>query len=169
MSSGAVGCSDRGECCSRRINGVCQLYCGIAQVDDIKLEGCDGCQSVSYCSDICQGNHREQHKEGCKRIAAELHDRNLFEQPEESHLGECPICFFPLSLDMAKSCDGCCYAGYISDGGYNCPFCREPHVDNDEEHNNKMVMKRVEANDPNALCRIGGLRYHEGDYLAAFL
>ena len=64
---------------------------------------CDGCQSVSYCSDICQENHREQHKEGCKRIAAELHDRNLFEQPEESHLGECPICFFPLSLDMAKS------------------------------------------------------------------
>ena len=53
------------------------------------------------------------------------------------------------------------YAGYISDGGYNCPFCREPHVDNDEEHNNKMVMKRVEAkNDPNALCRMGGLRYH---------
>ena len=133
------------------------------------MEECDGCQSVSYCSDICQENHREQHKEGCKRIAAELHDRNLFEQPEESHLGECPICFFPLSLDMAKSCDGCCYAGYISDGGYNCPFCREPHVDNDEEHNNKMVMKRVEANDPNALCRMGALRYHEGDYPAAFL
>jgi TPR repeat protein len=26
-----------------------------------------------------------------------------------------------------------------------------------------MVMKRVEANDPNALCRMGALRYHEGD------
>jgi hypothetical protein len=30
---------------------------------------------------------------------------------------------------------------------------------NDEEHI-KMVMKRVEENDPNALCQMGGLRYY---------
>ena len=102
MSSSAVDAAEAAVEAEKEAVEVCCANCGIAQVDDIKLEECDGCQSVSYCSNMCQENHREQHKEDCKRIEAELHDQNLFEQPEESHLGECPICFFPLSLDMAK-------------------------------------------------------------------
>jgi actin-related protein len=90
---------------------VCCANCGIAQVDDIKLKICDGgCDLVKYCSDICQENHREQHEEGCKKRKAELHDKELFEQPAGSHLGECPLCFLPMPLDPQKStfCSGCC-------------------------------------------------------------
>ncbi len=73
--------------------------CGIAAVDDVKLDECNGgCDLVEYCSDNCQENHREQHKGECKRRKDDLHDKELFEQPEESHLGECPICFLPRCL-----------------------------------------------------------------------
>jgi hypothetical protein len=76
--------------------------CGIAPVDDIKLKICDGCDLVKYCSDACRENHREQHEEVCKKRKAELHNRELFEQPEETCFGECPICFLPLPLDERK-------------------------------------------------------------------
>lgn len=72
---------------------MCCASCGRAEVDDIKLMDCDGgCDLVKYCSDDCQENHREQHEEECRKRGAELRDRDLFEQPDESHLGECPIC-----------------------------------------------------------------------------
>ena len=32
-----------------------------------------------------------------------LSDKELFEQPDGSHLGECPLCVLPLSLDLKKS------------------------------------------------------------------
>jgi len=64
--------------------------CGIAQVDDIELKECAECDLVKYCSDECQ-NYKPQHKEDCKKRAAELHDEILFQQPESSHLGDCPI------------------------------------------------------------------------------
>ena len=35
--------------------------CGITAVDDIKLKECNDCQSVTYCSDKCREDHREQH------------------------------------------------------------------------------------------------------------
>jgi hypothetical protein len=38
----------------------------------------------------------------CKKRAAELRDEILFKQPENTHLGDCPICFLPLSLDLEK-------------------------------------------------------------------
>ena len=41
--------------------------CGIAEVDDIELEECDGCDLVKYCSDKCREEHREQHDEECNR------------------------------------------------------------------------------------------------------
>ena len=83
---------------------MCCASCGQAEVDDVKLKKCGGgCDLVKYCSDGCQGNHREQHEEECKTRLAELRDRDLFEQPDESHLGECPICCLPLSLDTTKS------------------------------------------------------------------
>ena len=95
--------------------------CGIAEVDDIKLKGCDGgCDLVKYCSDACQENYKEHHEEECKKRKAENRDRDLFTQPDISHYGECPICCLPLSIDVSKSnmmsccskciCDGCNYA-----------------------------------------------------------
>ncbi len=73
--------------------------CGIAQVDDIKLKICDGgCDLAKYCSDKCQKNHRDQHEEGCNQRKAELHDKQLFEQPDGAYLGECPLCFLPLPI-----------------------------------------------------------------------
>src|SRR5210317_901263 len=87
---------------------VCCANCGIAGVDDVKLKDCDGCQSVRYCSDKCREGHREEHEEECKTQANELHDKELFEQPDETHLGECPVCFLPMPLH---------------DGGYQCLPC----------------------------------------------
>ena len=49
----------------------CCASCGIAEVDDIKLKECDGCDLVRYCSDECQRNHKLEHEEACKQRAAE--------------------------------------------------------------------------------------------------
>ena len=64
------------------VDEVCAC-CGIAAVDDIKLKDCDGgCDLVKYCGDGCQENHREQHEEECNKRKAELHDKELFTQPD---------------------------------------------------------------------------------------
>jgi tetratricopeptide (TPR) repeat protein len=147
--------------------------CGIAPVDDNKLYECNGgCDLVKYCSDKCCDNHREQHEDACKQRKAELHDKELFEQPEKPCFGECPLCFLPMSMDPKKSsfytccckmvCQGCEYADYISNGGKNCPFCREPAVYTEEE-NDKRVMERVKVNDLAALHQMGAIRFKEGD------
>ena len=87
----------------------CCASCGIAEIDDIKLKDCDGCDLVRYCSDECQQDHKSEHEEACKKRAAELRDELLFKQPESSHFGDCPICCLPMPLDMAKSTmKGCC-------------------------------------------------------------
>jgi tetratricopeptide (TPR) repeat protein len=148
-------------------NNVC-ANCGVAEVDEIKLEDCDGCDLVKYCDDKC----REDHRDECKKRAKELHDKRLFTHPDGSHLGECPLCFLPMPLDPTKStffsccskliCDGCQYAHRIQNGKDNCPFCREPAVN--EEGREKRMMKRIKANDPAAMCVMGTTHYHEGDY-----
>ena len=79
---------------------LCCVSCGIAELDDIKLKPCDGCDLARYCSDACQANHRPDHEAACKERAAELRDEILFKQPESTHLGECPICCLPLPLDQ---------------------------------------------------------------------
>ena len=48
-----------------------------------------------------------------------------------------------------------------------CPFCRQP-VHKDEEEANMISMRRVEANDPIAMCEEGKHCYREGDYEGAF-
>ena len=149
--------------------------CGIAGLDN---EECTECHSLRlrYCGVKCREEHREQHEEECKIIrAAELHDKNLFRQPESSHHGECPICFLPMPLDARKSivwsccskiiCHGCDYANDRGHGRTLCPFCREP-VANDEEDERRMV-KRIKANDPAALSHLGGECFAEGDYEGA--
>src|SRR6056300_1615821 len=144
---------------------VCCANCGMAGVDDIKLENCDGCDLVKYCSDKCKEVHREQHHEECKKRAANLHDKRLFTQPDETHRGECPICFLPMPLNMDKYifmsccgqtiCDGCCYAHLMSNihdemKARTCLFCRTSALD--EEEYEKRTKERIAANDPAVLC-----------------
>ena len=148
--------------------------CGVAEVDAIQLEECDGCDLVKYCSDKCRGEHREQHEEECKKRAKELHDKKLFRQPDISHRGECPICFLPMPLGKAAFypccckviCDGCVYVHHVQNGSETCAFCREPMVV--KEENEKQMMNRIKANDPAATCKMGRMRYHEGDHDKAF-
>ncbi len=163
----------------------CCASCGIAEVDDVKLKECDGCDLVSYCSDACQELHRPEHVGKCKKRAAELRDEILFKQPESSHLGDCPICCLPLSLDYKQSvmqaccskliCNGCSYANKLrqvrvrvrENTWFNCPFCRHPLPKTIEEGYNNLI-QRVEANDPVALCHLGTELCHNGDYDGAF-
>jgi tetratricopeptide (TPR) repeat protein len=153
--------------------------CGIAAVD-ITLKKC-ACGLVKYCSVDCQKNHRPQHKKLCRKRLAEIRDRDLLKQPDGSHLGECPICFLPLPIDMSKSilmscccklvCKGCSYANQmreIEEGlEQRCAFCREPMAKSEEEHD-KRCMKRIKENDdPAALCQMGKHHFNEGDYETA--
>ncbi len=153
--------------------------CGKAAVDEVKLKKC-ACGLVKYCSVECQKNHRPQHKKACKKRLAEIRNDNLFTQPDESHLGECPICCLPLPVDPDISkimsccckliCDGCGYANYLREKEHGleqrCPYCREPIAKTDEEHD-KNYMKRVKADDPVAMRYVGNERYQEGDYEGA--
>eukprot|EP00984_Skeletonema_dohrnii_P023059 scaffold12168_cov74-Skeletonema_dohrnii-CCMP3373.AAC.2 len=163
------------------ITSSCCASCGIAEVDDMKLSECTACDIVRYCSDECKQDHKSQHKGACKKRAAELRDELLFKQPESSHLGDCPICYLPLPLDLSKSiiisccsktiCQGCSHANELrleeERLEYRCEFCREPTPSTDEQCD-KQRMKRIEANDPVALRYQGREQYEKGDYSSAF-
>jgi tetratricopeptide (TPR) repeat protein len=165
---------------SSEADEVCAA-CGKAEVDDIKLRRCTACKLVKYCSVDCQKNHRPKHKKECKKRAAELRDDKLFTKPDESHLGECPICCLPLSNDPDKStmnsccckaiCDGCGYANMkreLEEGlEPRCAFCREP-VPKTKEEIAKNLMERAKANDPVAIYEMGKKHYNKGDYDGAF-
>jgi len=136
--------------------------CGVAEVDGVKSEECS------------------EHEEESNERADEIHDKKLFTQPDETHLGECPLCFLPLSIDRSKTvfrtccsetvCMGCvvanvrvCLVNNINDKekALKCPFCREVA---DDDENDKRMMKRIKANDPAALREIGVERYEDGNY-----
>ena len=159
--------------------------CGIAQVDEIKLEDCGGCDRVKYCGDKCKEEHREQHEEDCKKRAKKLRNDDLFTQPDGTHLGECPICFLPMPIDPQKRlfrsccsnfiCMGCIVAQLMSNitelrEGGRCPFCREPAAEDEEDRVrvSSRLMERVNANDPVAMRELGRRRYNEGEYDSAF-
>ena len=103
----------------------CCASCGKAEVDDVKLKQCDGCDLVRY-GDECQQHHQPEHAGKCKERAAELRDDILFRQPESSHNGDCQICFLPLPFGKnvinpccsTIICKGCSFAEDI-------PFERE--------------------------------------------
>ena len=160
---------------------MCCANCGISAIDDVELKDCDGgCDLVKYCSDKCKINHIEQHEEECKKRKAELHDRDLFTQPDGSHYGECPICCLPLSLDPKKStmmtccskllCNGCYHANQVREfeAGLEqrCAFCREL-VPKSMENVLKRLTKRIKKNDPVAIRYMGIRRHEEGNYEAA--
>ncbi len=156
--------------------------CGVAAVDDVKLKLCDGaCDLVKYCGDDCQENNREKHEEECNKRKAELHDKQLFEQPDGSHLGECPICCLPLPIDMTKSTMMTCCSKYICNGcniankkreiesglEQRCAFCREP-VPKSQKEVDKRIMKRIKKyNDPFAMTHMGQQHDNEGDLAKA--
>ena len=158
--------------------------CGIAEVDEIKLKTCDACDLVRYCSDNCQQDHSQQHEATCKERAAELRDEILFRQPESTHVGDCPICCLPLPIEIVccKSklqtccskviCKGCFYANDLRQIEQSldrtCPFCRHPTVTATEEEENKMILKRVEANDPVAIAQVGRRHCVRGEFGTAF-
>ena len=142
----------------------CCASCGIAEIDDVKLMECDGCDLVRYCSSECKEDHTSDHEEACKKRAAELRDELLFKQPEGTHLGDCPICCLPLPLDRSKSGAQACCSAIICRGcsafnqlrqatnslEHTCPFCRET-LPRTQEEADKQHLKRLEANDPLAL------------------
>ena len=162
-------------------SSCCCASCGIAEIDEIKLVPCDDCDLVRYCSDECRETHISEHEEACRKRAAELRDELLFKQPESCHLGDCPICCVPLSIDPMKSNMHCCCSKLICNGCYcanirreiemglqhACPFCRKPAPDTDEEEN-KRRMKRVEMEDPVAMNDEGATRLNERDFINAF-
>ena len=157
----------------------CCACCGIAEIDETKLKECD-CDLVRYCSDECRLEDKSQHEEACKKRAAELRDELLFKQPESSHLGDCPICFLPLPLDISKSnlntccskiiCYGCYYSNAIREIEMrrvpSCPFCRKAIPETDDEVV-KQNMRRVEANDSFAMLQGGMKQFNAGDHHSA--
>jgi len=167
------------------INMSCCASCGTAEGDDIQLRTCTACKSVRYCGVKCQRDHRPKHKKACKKQAAELRDELLFRQPESSHLGDCPICLLPLPIKEEQItmvgccsiniCDGCMYANGVREREkglkHKCPFCRDPLLlsrDTIGSVPGATSMKRVEANDPMAMCLMANLSYDEGNYVDSF-
>ena len=145
---------------------------------------CNKCKQVRYCNAVCKKVHKKKHKKDCEehqRLAAEcaakLHDEKLFKQPPQSE--DCPICFLRLPLLDSGSqymsccgktiCSGCSYAPVYDNQGNEvdnekqneCAFCRA--VAPKLEETVKMIMKRVEANDPIAIFNLG-FYYRNGTY-----
>ena len=162
----------------------CCASCGIAEVDDVKLKPCDGCDLVKYCSDACKANHRLQHETSCKERATELRDEILFRQPESTHLGDCPICCLPIQVEGRKYvftdccfkmiCLGCTYTTMTCRGmgeqqieETTCPFCRE-QLGRTEEEQVKTKLERFEANDPFIVFSVADMHYRHGEYDDAF-
>jgi hypothetical protein len=52
-------------------------------------------------------------------------------------------------------CNGCVYSQMTNGNNNNCPFCREPSADDEEEDDIKRLMKRVKANNPAAMREMG--------------
>ena len=144
--------------------------CGKEGSDTIKLKNCTACYLVKYCSVDCQKIHRKQHKKACKKRAAELNDEKLYSQGHERAAGDyCPICLLAIPFPvedhamlrpccMKMVCFGCCQAAFQRGLREDCPFCRTPPAENDEE-TLEMVKKRVDARDPEAIYYLGDLHF----------
>jgi len=150
---------------------------------------CAKCQVTKYCNAVCKKVHKKKHKKDCEecirlatekhneelRIAAELHDEQLFKQspPKE----DCPICFLRIPILQTGStyysccgkiiCNGCAHAPVYDNQGNEvdnkkCPFCRTPFYESEEEMI-KQERKRMEADDPLAVYNLGSY-YRDGKY-----
>ncbi|EJK59812.1 hypothetical protein THAOC_19922 [Thalassiosira oceanica] len=145
-------------------NEVC-ANCGTTASNTVKLKNCTACRLVKYCGVDCQWAHRKQHKKACKQRAAELKDEQLYSQGHERLEGDfCPICTLAIPLPvntnsvfntccMKRICDGCDIAAKKR-GMNDCPFCRTPYPDSDEEML-AMVQARLAKKDPVAINFLG--------------
>ena len=158
-------------------SGIC-ANCGKGEDSSNNLKACTACKLVKYCNRECQIAHRPQHKKECKKRAAELHDELLFKQPPPND--DCPICMIRLPLLDSGSeyqsccgkviCSGCNYAPVYDDQGNEvdndkqnqCPFCKVPAPEWDNEIIAKRLKKRMEAGDALAIF-IRGCDYFHGD------
>jgi len=112
--------------------------CGKSEENSGDLKACNACKMVKYCNRDCQIAHRPQHKNACKKRAAELHDEALFK--EHPPPDDCPICMLPLpyvadsvnpNQTNFKSCCGyviCNGCVYEMGESHLCPMCRVPSV-----------------------------------------
>ena len=101
----------------------------------------------------------------------------LFKQPENGHLGDCPICYLPLSIVVEKSvmmvccskqiCNGCNDSNQMREEeerlDRRCPFCWQPRTAFTRAEIDRKRMKRIEVNDPVATREMGLQCYYEGD------
>ena len=124
---------------------------------------------AKYCNRECQIAHWPQHKESCKKRAAELHDIELFKHPPSE---DCPICM--IRRPMLESgttymaccgksiCTGCVFAfqsrallaGKPAKDRDLCPFCRVQAPSSNEELI-KRYKRRLESDDPIAIHSLG--------------
>ena len=113
--------------------------------------------------------HRPQHKNACKKRAAELFDEELFKDPPDQP--ECPICMLPLPIDENRIkfqlcckqtlCMGCVHAqikeerksGKRREEIGACAFCGAPALISDDE-SNKALKTLAERNNVNAMNMI---------------
>lgn len=153
------------------IPNIC-ANCGKCEDSTKSLKACAACKMVKYCNRECQIDHRSQHKKTCKKRAAELHDEQLFKQPQHE---DCPICFLRMPvLDTGRRymsccgkviCSGCHHApvydneGNIVDG--TCHFCRTPTPSSEEEAIERQK-ERVEVGDAIAMFSLG-CYYNSGE------
>ena len=133
------------------IDNIC-ANCGKGEENCSKLQKCGACLSVKYCSRECQATHRPQHKQDCKKRAAELCDEKLFKEVEPE---DCPLCMLPIPYESGTAtfksccgkiiCNGCIHAMVMSEGeGQSCAFCRTPPVmstDDEIERAKKLMYK----------------------------
>ena len=136
--------------------------CGKGGDDGLKI--CNGCRMVKYCNAICQMAHRPEHKNECKKRAAELKDEALFKKPPPR--GDCDVCFeiMPLVGKGGKYqsccgkmvCTGCIYraARGNDDRLAPCPFCRSDDNVSNEVWMGQLLM-RIEAGDAYAHYILG--------------
>ena len=93
----------------------------------------------------------------------------LFKQPEGSHLGDCPICMIPLSLETKQwsvysccgkmICNGCNFSNQRREremrlGDPRCAFCRTL-VRRSKDEAKRNEKKKLAANDPATLKNVG--------------
>ena len=135
------------------------------------LNICNKCKTARYCNAACKKKHRTKHKKKCERRISEIYDEKLFKPPPLKE--DCPICMLPLPLVDTGSkykvccgkqiCSGCIHAVRVRGNGAGlCPFCRTPTPTSDKEMM-KMVRKRVEVGDAEAIYGLGCL-YDHGEY-----
>ena len=161
---------------------------------DIKLAKGTKSDVVPCSIDECQKDQspKQEDEEACEKRAVitddvdvllynALPDDVLFKQPESSYLGDCPICLIPLALNegawkvygcCSKTvCNGCNFINqrreYEQKLEHACPFCRHllPKSNAEDKRN---IKRRINANDPLALCNSGAQCLNDKKFKTAF-